>query len=453
MGDHAHDIRRLMTETCVDADDRRARFVGIAAYQAAGGTMLRDLFEQESEGWLQDPEVLMRLVSEKLATAAERLRAQGWKWVEAALEIPYALRLNLRRLQPIGDALTEPENERYEALTEEHDGLIEGLPEDDSEEDQIPPDVRVRLDAIEAEIAELDARPPKFAPEDIARGGVLVSVSRDGALKVEYGFLRPEDQARPNDATKHRNGRCTIARPVDAEEGHDTAVADDADAEPAGKGLPDKLVQDLTAYRTVGLSNALALDFDTAFLALLHAMCLEAFYHYHADSCLQINMKSYLPANLTGLGELPAARATEERHQQWAAKMPEDPSELWDALVGLRHQDSLGPLFAHCVSLTVNAVPERHQPRREALRHADRLAAAVSLDMASAGWAATADNYLGRVTKAQIMEAVSEAKGEDTARLIEHMKKGDMTKEAERLLQGRGWRSRRVTTFVAYLSP
>ena len=71
---------------------------------------------------------------------------------------------------------------------------------------------------------------------------------------------------------------------------------------------------------------------------------LRLFYPYHADSCLQINMKSYLPANVTGLGDLPAATAIEERHQQWAAKLPEDPSELWDALVGLRHQDS----SAHC---------------------------------------------------------------------------------------------------------
>jgi ParB family chromosome partitioning protein len=34
---------------------------------------------------------------------------------------------------------------------------------------------------------------------------------------------------------------------------------------------------------------------------------------------------------------------------------------------------------------------------------------------------------------------VREARGDDTARLIEHLKKGDMAKEAERLLQGTGW--------------
>lgn len=40
----------------------------------------------------------------------------------------------------------------------------------------------------------------------------------------------------------------------------------------------------------------------------------------------------------------------------------------------------------------------------------------------------------GRVTKAQILDAVREAKGEASAPLIEHLKKGDMAQEAERLL-------------------
>src|SRR3954451_12366273 len=54
-------------------------------------------------------------------------------------------------------------------------------------------------------------------------------------------------------------------------------------------------------------------------------------------------------------------------------------------------------------------------------------------------WTPTVDNYLGRVTKAQILEAVREAKGEASAQLIEHLKKGDMAQEAERLLEGTGW--------------
>jgi ParB family chromosome partitioning protein len=73
------------------------------------------------------------------------------------------------------------------------------------------------------------------------------------------------------------------------------------------------------------------------------------------------------------------------------------------------------------------------------LRQADRLARAVGLDMVEAGWRPTVDSYLGRVTKARILEAVREAKGEQSAQLIDHLKKGDMAKEAERLLDGTGW--------------
>jgi ParB family chromosome partitioning protein len=43
--------------------------------------------------------------------------------------------------------------------------------------------------------------------------------------------------------------------------------------------------------------------------------------------------------------------------------------------------------------------------------------------MVAAGWTPTVDNYLGRVPKARIIEAVREAKGEQSARLIEHLKK------------------------------
>ena len=59
--------------------------------------------------------------------------------------------------------------------------------------------------------------------------------------------------------------------------------------------------------------------------------------------------------------------------------------------------------------------------------------------MVEAGWRPTVDNYLGRVTKPRILEAVREAKGEPAAQLIDHLKKAEMAKEAERLLDGSGW--------------
>ena len=310
IGDSAWNIRRLLTETCVEAQDPRARFVGLDAYLAAGGTVMRDLFEDDDGGWLQDPDILMRLVADKLAAERERILAQGWKWVEAALELPYNLRYGLRRLQPIEEALSEEEQAHYTALAEEHDALIEGLSEDD-----IPDEVRARLDAIEAEMAELDSRPPKFArrghgarrgaaqrrPGWPAAGRVRVPAPRGRALPPT---VRP--------ATKLENAdEDSGPTPSPAAASSPTMIPKDEEAE-RGKPLPDRLVQDLTACRTVALRNALAQDFDMAFLAVLHAMCLELFYQYAPHSCLQIKANSHFPASAPGL----AGHRCREGHRQ-----------------------------------------------------------------------------------------------------------------------------------------
>jgi ParB family transcriptional regulator, chromosome partitioning protein len=96
-------------------------------------------------------------------------------------------------------------------------------------------------------------------------------------------------------------------------------------------------------------------------------------------------------------------------------------------------------LFAHCASLSVNVVIEPWNKRTRAIAHADQVARSIGFDMVTAGWVPTVDNYLGRVTKAHILQAVGEAKGEQSAQLIDHLKKQDMVREAERLLDGSGW--------------
>ena len=73
------------------------------------------------------------------------------------------------------------------------------------------------------------------------------------------------------------------------------------------------------------------------------------------------------------------------------------------------------------------------------MAEAERLAQATGLDLVEAGWKPTVENYLGRVTKARILEAVREGAGDRAADLIAHLKKGDMAKEAERLLADTGW--------------
>jgi len=62
--DEPYQIRRMLTENTVRGSDRRAQYVGIDAYEQAGGPVLRDLFEHDDGGWLQDVALLDRLVTE-----------------------------------------------------------------------------------------------------------------------------------------------------------------------------------------------------------------------------------------------------------------------------------------------------------------------------------------------------------------------------------------------------
>ena len=83
-------IRRALTKALVEGSDRRARFVGVKAYEAAGGTIVRDLFQPDEDAYFADEELLHRLVQEKLSTEAEKLKAEGWAWVEVYPTVDHA---------------------------------------------------------------------------------------------------------------------------------------------------------------------------------------------------------------------------------------------------------------------------------------------------------------------------------------------------------------------------
>jgi ParB family chromosome partitioning protein len=156
----------------------------------------------------------------------------------------------------------------------------------------------------------------------------------------------------------------------------------------------------------------------------------------------------FFPVQATDLKDSDSAKAITERHEAWNAELPKEDHALWDWLETL-DESRRTALLAHCVSFGVNALYEKgdrysgsgisaHGVQQRILQ-ADRLAFAVGLDMVEAGWRPTVDNYLGRVTKPRILEAVREAKGEQAAQLIDHLKKAEMAREAERLLEGTGW--------------
>ncbi|WP_454651288.1 ParB/RepB/Spo0J family partition protein [Bradyrhizobium liaoningense] len=452
--DEPYQIRRLLTERAVRASDKRARFVGLPAYEAAGGGVLRDLFEEDGGGWLEDVALLERLVADKLRTEAETLASEGWKWIEVAASFPYGHDHGHRRLEGTPPDLTSEEQASLDTLQAEYDALqakFEGA-------DELPDEVDTRLGELEEALAAFENRPDIFKPGEIAKAGVFVSIDSEGRLSVYRGYVRSEDDM---SAIDPEVGQGADAQPIEGKEAGSSiqrtviAVAGSAadaeeDDEDAAKPLPDRLITELTAHRTLALRDALAENPAIAFQAVLHNFVLTAFYRFSsAGNSLEIGLRTpTFPAQAPGLRESASAKAVEARHESWKARLPKGENDLWDALTALDGA-AQASLFAHCASFAVNAFYEPdiryNQGRvsahgvRTRLDQANVLARAVGLDMVQAGWRPTVDNYLGRVTKPRILEAVREARGESSAQLIDNLKKADMAKEAERLLDGSGW--------------
>ncbi|MBB1092116.1 ParB/RepB/Spo0J family partition protein [Rhodopseudomonas palustris] len=453
--DQPYQIRRMLTENSVRASERRAQFIGLDAYQQAGGTISRDLFEHDDGGWLQDVALLDRLVMEKLKAEAETIAVEGWKWISVAVDFPYGYSHGLRELNGVPADLTEDDRAAMAALRAEYDKLEAEY----AEADELPDEVDQRLCEIETALSAFDTRPVIYDPADIARAGVFVSIDSEGILSVDRGYVRPEDEApvvvvreaelaagdesMPDDENAVAAPRAVITiggAPAEPEDDEDDVI----------KPLPDRLITELTAHRTLALRNALANDPAVAFTAVLHNFVLSTFYRFaSASGCMEIAIRSpTLPAQAPGLNDSVSAKAIEARHDAWKIQLPKEEGDLWATLIGFDATEQ-SSLFAHCASFGVNALYEpairfnegrvsAHGVRRR-LDHADMLARAVSLDMVASGWTASVDNYLGRVTKPRILEAVREAKGESSAQLIDHLKKADMAREAERLLEGTGW--------------
>jgi len=436
-------IRRLLTETAVRATDRRAVYVGIEAYEAAGGVVMRDLFEQDNGGWLQDPALLEQLVLEKLTADTEALKTEeGWKWVDSAIDFHFGHASGLRRFYGKQAEFTEEELARHDSLQAEFDKLSEEYEaaEDYSEETE------ARLDDLDAQITALNERPYVLDPDDVARGGAFISLAGNGELKIERGFVRPEDEpaieVEGGDAVDAdgNGGDDVIASAEGGVTVNGKSVGVEEPEEDDGKIRPlsERLIEDLTAARTLALRNALANEPMTAFVAVLHLLVLNTFYHYRTASCLEITVQNTVSTKTQGLADTTWAKEIEQRKENWGHDLPREADAVWAYLIAL-DQDSRLALFAHCASMSLNATIQQWNRRTKENQHAVQLAQTIGFGMVGAGWTPTVDNYLGRVTKAHILQAVREAKGDQSAQLIDHLKKQDMAREAARLLDGSGW--------------
>jgi len=396
-------IREMLTEHEITGADRRVKFVTVRAYEKAGGSVRRDLFNDGEDGVFIDDVVLLEsLVARKLEATAATIRKQGWKWVEIVPSFDHDAWAKCLRRFPERTPLSPEDQSEYDALFAERENLWELEEPDDA---QI-----ARLDEVEHRLDELDDREDVWPAETLAIAGTVVSLGRDGKAELHYGLVRPEDAPRKASKPAH-----------DAEHGV-------ANGQAAASALPASLIESLTAHRSVALSAALLEHPEAALALLVERLALPVFYGpARDDGMLQITP---CVASFHRVEGTAAHAAIESAHEHWRSRLPAES----EALLGWCFMQSIATLqglLTFCVAQTVNAVLRKGEraasPRMD---QAKTVAGLLNLDMA-VWFAPTSANYFGRASKATIIGNLEEIKGA-AAPAWNAMKKTELASLAER---------------------
>ena len=193
----SRDIWRLVTEGCIHSSARAVRFVGVPAYEAAGGTLIHNIFAETDDGgiWLEDAALLKKLALEILEATAEELRNE-WSWVEVREYVNRGDTARFAHVHPVPGELTEDEIKEYDQLLARRDELAE-LDQDEWNEDAESESERVETRLEELRRLEEVGR-AVFRRKDMEIAGAIVTIGDDYTVRVIQGLVRPEDIFGPN---------------------------------------------------------------------------------------------------------------------------------------------------------------------------------------------------------------------------------------------------------------
>ncbi len=417
-------LREHLTAREIDAvRDPLARFVGIDVYEAAGGGVRRDLFSEDThEAYLTDAALLESLARDQLAPIADRVRAEGWGWVNLMPRITCAELRGFERAPRERRTSTKSEAKHIAKLEARQQVIEDRLHADDAEDiaEEVAQALYEESDRLAGDLDAIARSKLVFAPETCVIAGAIVSVDHTGEIAIHRGLLR-ESEAKALEAQARQDAAVGVNTERDA-------------SEPTARGMSEKLARRLSAHRTAALQAEVARHPHVALVALVHRLALSVVCDAHGSGePVHINAlpQDGFDAHASEVLTSSAALGLRNVRKAWADRLPDDTDALFAELLTMPQEELLS-LLALCVSLTVSAITPR-----EDTPPAAALARAVGLDMHQ-WWTPTAEGYFAHVSKAKVIEAVQAFTPDHAARLS-RLKKNELAGYAEQLVGGTGW--------------
>jgi ParB family chromosome partitioning protein len=438
----ADQLRRLLTRGEVESDcDGVAIFVTVAAYEAAGGPLRRDLFSDDGKAYLQDAALLERLALDKLQQPAREVAAEGWKWVDVRARYvyeDYVRHGEVRRARRGPNADEAARHAQLEAELEALHARMEAMSDDDGDLNEYAA-LEADDERLQAELSSIDEALAVFPADLMAQAGCVVFVGARGTVEVRRGLVRPEDRdAVVQAARQATSGELTTGTAlVSLPKGGARAVHS------------EKLMRSLTAHRVAAIQAELLLRPDVALAALtahLAAKLLKDGFHRYrgGDDALTVSASEThegLRRESADMAEAEAWKLMEQTRIEWTARLPTDGAALLPWLLAQERPTVIG-LLTFLVAASVTGVEGAERERQST----DALAEALALDMRR-WWKAGAASYFSHVSKATTLAAVTEAAGANAAAPLAGLKKDGAAAGAEQALAATGWLPRCLRTF------
>jgi ParB family chromosome partitioning protein len=392
---HPRAIRAALTDTMAEAGSKLAKFVGLETYRQAGGTTQSDLFSEAV--YLENPQLLNDLATARLDAIKRELEAEGWGWIEISPERDWSVVSSCGQIHPQPAEVPAELAAQRQQIEAELAGIEQAL--EDGESDELidaQEAAASRLAEIEKQIDALAA----YDPDQLTIAGCYVSIDHEGGLRIEKGLVRKQDMKR-------------LARPGEAKE-------------QKPKGLPQTLKRDLEAYRLQIAQAELARNRLVALDLLIFAASREAFDHRSADhSGLAVRFEPHRPKVKEPTAAAHALKAI-EKALPLAWLKPKTEAEQFRVFTALPDKQKLD-LLAYCVATSL-------KPQLSTGSEATAYELALSLTAAEVAgyWRPTVANFLGRITRDQLLALGREILGDSWASSRHRDKKGELAAQLER---------------------
>ncbi len=425
-----YQLRAKLVESEVPANSDKVRFVGLDAYEAAGGAIRRDLFSTRDEAFLTDAALLGRLVAQRLEASTDAVKAEGWSWVQTHASFDYTERGKFSAIQPTERDFTEDEQAALDALRAE---LAKANADLEAAQERAEAASGADFEAAEAESERLDAltdtlherieslRKVRFVwtDADRARAGAVVTMSR-GELQVIRGLVRPSEATAPGTGAEA------------------TSDAGTTTAEREKAGMSERLSHSVTSHRTAAMAATLMETPRMALVLLAWRMsCAIESDEYHTLGAMRISVSdnaSVLDRHAPDLGDSQAGKALAQARARWTADLPRRAPDRLSWLMA-QPEETLVELLAWCVACSFDTI--QGSVGREPYGTTE-LARMLTLDCAR-WWRPSAEHFFALMPKARIAQVVAEALGEEAAKPIEKMKKDEAAKYAQAKLADTRW--------------